>query len=352
MSAKKSIGEFRQQPLFTRYRPSVDAYIQTFLSQEAEQSEPMLSYHMGYKNSAGEHASNSFDGKGIRPTLALLTADALGGDWEALTPVAAALELFHNFTLIHDDIQDGDEKRHGKPTVWTTWSLGQGVNAGDSMSYISTLALLQLTKAEIPADNIIKAADRLTRCGIQVINGQIRDLNFEDRLDVVLEEYFEMISRKTGALLETSIMIATDLVDTEAQKKEHLSTFGKKIGRAFQISDDILGIWGDEDNTGKKSYGDIVRKKKSLPIILALNSPDSEKAGVLKNIYAQDKAELAPHEVATTLAILEDLKVKEEAEQLLDAAYNEAVVAAKAANLGWAEKDFILAASLLSHRNK
>jgi len=338
--------------LFNRYRPLVNEQIQSFIDQESDQAKLMLLYHMGFRDKEGNPLNNSFDGKGIRPTLALLTADALGGKWDEMVPVAIALELFHNFTLIHDDIQDGDEKRHGKPTIWKLWGMGQGINAGDTMSYVSTHALLQLSQKEFSSKKILKAMERLTKCGIQVINGQIRDLNFEDRLDVVLEEYFEMISRKTGALLETSIMIATDLVDTEAQKKEHLSTFGKKIGRAFQISDDILGIWGDEDNTGKKSYGDIVRKKKSLPIILALNSPDFEKAGVLRNIYAQDKAELAPHEIATTLAILEDLKVKEEAEQLLDAAYNEAVVAAKAANLGWAEKDFIFAADTLSHRNK
>ncbi len=147
-------------------------------------------------------------------------------------------------------------------------------------------------------------------------------------------------------------MIATDLVETDEGKKDHLSTFGKKIGRAFQISDDILGIWGEEDNTGKKSFGDIMRKKKSLPIILALNHEDSEKTVVLRNIYSQDKKELDPQEIATVLAILSDFKIKEEAERMLDEVYGEALEAIKAANLGWAENDFILAADSLSHRNK
>ncbi len=339
-------------PIVKKYRPLVDIYIQDFINKNSEKASPMASYHMGFVDRQGNTVSNHFDGKGLRPTLVLLTAEALGHEWEKLVPLAGALEIFHNFTLIHDDIQDNDEKRHGKPTVWKAWSMGQGINAGDTMSYLSTLSLLQLSKSDFPAEQILQAAERLTMCGILVIDGQIRDINFEERVDVTVDEYLEMISGKTGALIETAIIIATDLIDTTAEKKKYLSIFGKQIGRTFQIADDILGIWGEEDNTGKRKYGDVIRKKKSLPIILALNNSDTEKVKVLKEIYSQKKNELDSKEVEKIVEIFDSLNIKKEAEKMLDDAYTRSVEAARKASLGTYEKEFVQLADLLAHRNK
>lgn len=343
---------FHQQPLFARYRPAVDSYIKTFIEQEAGDGMDMLLYHMGYSDREGKAISDKFDGKGIRPTLALLTADALGVNWQQFVPAAASLELFHNFTLIHDDIQDGDIHRHGKPTVWTSWNTGQGINAGDCMAYISSLALLQLSQNGFSPEKVLKVAQRLTRTGVNVINGQIRDLSFEGRMDVTLDEYYKMISRKTGALLNTSIMVAVDMADIGEATSEGLDTLGLHLGRAFQISDDILGIWGAEGNTGKRQYGDIVHKKKSLPVILAINSKDAIGAQRLQEIYSQDTGELSNADLEEVLAIFDKMDIKEKVEELLTSAYNSAVEAIGVIDLQWAKDDFIMAADALSHRRK
>ncbi len=342
--------QFRQLPLFERYRPAVDTYIRNFLTQEAGLAEPMISYHMGYKDSNGKQISETFAGKGIRPTLCLLTADALGATWENVVPAAAALELFHNFALIHDDIQDGDEKRHNRPTVWKIMGVGQAINIGDSASYVSTLSVFDLLKRGFRPDEVNQATRLLSSTAIQVIDGQIRDLGLEGRLNVEIDEYLEMISRKTGKLVEASVLMGATLATSDSDTLGKLQKLGFHLGRGFQLADDLLGIWGEESKTGKKAFGDIRKRKKTLPVILALNHKDKDGAEQIRNIYSQQKSELDDDDIEKVLEIFEQMNIRKEAGSMLEASHAEAIATIGSLDLGWATRDFTEAANKLAFR--
>ena len=228
----------------------------------------MLTYHMGW---TGEGAGPEATGKRIRPLLVLLCTAACGTDWQSALPAAAAVELVHNFSLVHDDIQDSSEKRRGRPTTWVKWGMPMAINAGDALFVLSNQAIIDLKKNS-PAEVVVKAAEILHNTCLELTRGQFLDMSYEERTDVGVNDYWPMVAGKTAALLSACCHIGALLGGADDSKQESYRSFGHYLGLAFQVQDDILGIWGDEALTGKSAASDLVEGKNSLPVLAGLSA--------------------------------------------------------------------------------
>ena len=227
----------------------------------------MLEYHMGW---TGEGAGPDASGKRIRPLLLLLTTASCGGDWKKALPAAAAVELVHNFSLVHDDIQDKSEKRRGRPTVWVNWGIPMAINVGDALFVLSNLAMTDLAN-DYPTNLVNKASTILHGTCLDLTRGQFMDMSFEKRTDVKVEDYWLMVAGKTASLLSSCCLIGALLGEADDATQEAYRSFGHYLGLAFQIQDDILGIWGDENVTGKSIASDLIERKKSMPVLVGLS---------------------------------------------------------------------------------
>ncbi len=283
--------------------PQIEAALQSFLEAQAfGSSQPlkqMLSYHMGWE---GE---NSGGGKRVRPFITLLSALAFGGQIEISMPAAISIELLHNFTLIHDDIEDRSPLRHGRPTLWQRWGIPQGINAGDALFSIAHLAILDLSKTCNPSI-ALQAARYLNQVCLNLTRGQFLDIAFESHDSITLETYFEMISGKTAALIGLCAALGGLTAGQNEEIVNKLFDFGESLGLAFQIKDDILGIWGDPKTTGKSTAGDILNRKKSFPILFGLGqSPE------FRTLWAEQAP--SPDQVEHMAVLLEMCGAKDEA---------------------------------------
>lgn len=231
-----------------------------------EQYFSMMAYHLGWE---GEGAGPEASGKRIRPLLVLLTCAAAGGDWKNALPAAAAVELVHNFSLIHDDIQDNSPLRRGRETVWKRWGIPQAINAGDAMLTIAHLALLEVEAITSP-EIANQAAQSLQRACLQLTKGQYLDLAFESIPQLPLEGYWQMVSGKTAALLAACTELGAIVAQCTGERRTAFRDFGHYLGLAFQAQDDILGIWGNAALTGKSNASDLLAGKKSLPVIYGI----------------------------------------------------------------------------------
>jgi geranylgeranyl diphosphate synthase type I len=230
----------------------------------------MLSYHMGW---TGEGAGPEATGKRIRPLLVLLTnlASSGAGTWQSALPAAAAVELVHNFSLVHDDIQDNSEKRRGRSTTWVKWGAPMAINAGDALFVLSNQAIIDL-KENYPAEVVVKAAEILHNTCLELTRGQFLDMSYEEKTDLGVDDYWPMVAGKTAALLSACSHIGALLGGADDSLQEAYRSFGHYLGLAFQVQDDILGIWGDEALTGKSAASDLLEGKKSLPVMAGLSA--------------------------------------------------------------------------------
>lgn len=226
----------------------------------------MLTYHMGW---TGEGAGREAAGKRLRPLTVLLATASAGGDWKPALPAAAAVELIHNFSLVHDDVQDNSPKRRGRPTVWTQWGVPMAINVGDALFVIAYQAIMDLSKS-YPAESVVRASVILQEACLSLTRGQYLDMAYEERHDLSLEDYWQMVGGKTSALLSACIHIGALLGNAGKEEQEAYHRFGYHLGLAFQVQDDILGIWGDEAITGKSTASDLVEGKNSLPVLYGL----------------------------------------------------------------------------------
>ncbi|TCN41716.1 geranylgeranyl diphosphate synthase type I [Kribbella orskensis] len=225
----------------------------------------VVSYHLGWSDEHGTPTVAN-PGKTLRPALALLAAEAVTGRPEPGLPGAVAVELVHNFSLLHDDLMDRDTERRHRRTVWAVWGDATAVLAGDALL---SLAHEVLTEGESPDG---QAAGRaLAVATRELIRGQVLDLAFEQRNDVGLDECLDMAAGKTGALLGVSAAIGAILVGASQPVVSCLSRFGAELGMAFQLVDDLLGIWGSPEVTGKPVFSDLVARKKTLPVTWSLD---------------------------------------------------------------------------------
>jgi geranylgeranyl diphosphate synthase, type I len=310
------------QATFARYSADISEAMQQALNRASINTLPtraadlslfygQMQYHLGWVASDFTPVTSN-PGKLLRPTL-LLLAYELAGAWNMSTstptdylrralPVAAALELTHNFTLIHDDIVDGDTERRHRPTLWAIWGNTQGINTGDGLFALGRLALWDCLTVGVESEVAIRLGAVLDRACLVIAEGQYLDLSFEKRQDISIAMYMDMISRKTAALIGSATEMGALLGTRDPATIDSLRNFGFEIGIAFQIRDDVLGVWASTAESGKTPAGDIYRRKKSLPVLHALEHANTADQQTLHQLYAQDTA-LNAAQVATVLDI-------------------------------------------------
>lgn len=229
----------------------------------------VAAYHAGLADEAGRPCERS-GGKAVRPALVLLSAQAAGAPPERAVPAALAVELVHDFSLLHDDVMDHDPDRRHRPAAWTLFGIGNAIIAGDAL-----LALAQDLLLHADGDRGVAAAAALLRATERMIEGQGQDLAFEGRDDVSTEECLAMVRNKTGALLACAASIGAIVAGGREALVTQLHAFGLHLGVAFQAIDDVLGIWGDPAVTGKPVGNDLRQRKKTLPVVAALERSDA-----------------------------------------------------------------------------
>jgi geranylgeranyl diphosphate synthase type I len=271
----------------------------------------LVRYPLGLSEADGQPGPG-IGGKLLRPSLVLFSCEALGGKPEKALPLACALELIHNFSLVHDDIQDGDEFRRGRPTAWKVFGLGQAINSGDALL---VLALETALSADLPDETKVLAQKALLSATLRMIEGQVLDLSAEGK-PLSVEGYLEMARRKTGALLGCALELGA-LAGGRPDLRELSLALGEELGLAFQIRDDILGIWGDPGKTGKPVGSDLLRKKRSFPVSFALtrdpglfpllSEPERNMAEILRRLSEVGAKEASEMEVEKRIQKAEEI---------------------------------------------
>ncbi|SER98061.1 geranylgeranyl diphosphate synthase, type I [Streptomyces qinglanensis] len=250
----------------------------------------VAAYHFGWIDAEGR-PSDSGGGKAVRPALALLSAEVTGGAPETGLPGAVAVELVHNFSLLHDDLMDGDEQRRHRDTVWKVHGPAQAILVGDALFALAGEILLELGTPEAG-----RATRRLTMATRKLIDGQAQDISYEHRDRVTVEECLEMEGNKTGALLACAASIGAVLGGADDRTADAMEAYGHHLGLAFQAVDDLLGIWGDPRATGKQTWSDLRQRKKSLPVAAALGSEGPAAARLAKLMTEDAKKSQAEFE--------------------------------------------------------
>lgn len=296
------------QSTLLRHQRLIDDALKSTLSKAVDDSGAsalddfygQMQYHLGWVD-GDLRPTNNNPGKLLRPTLLLLAYEAAGA-WELddtaapysddssylqrALPAAVAVELTHNFTLIHDDIEDSDVERRHRPTLWKLWGIPQAINTGDGMFALARHALWGILDAGVDGTTAARMAQVLDRVILTVAEGQYLDINFETSLDISVAMYIDMIGRKTAALMSGATELGACLGTQHFETIAHLKSFGKALGIAFQVRDDVLGVWATAAESGKTRAGDVYRRKKSLPILHALEHANPEDAEILRAIYA------------------------------------------------------------------
>ncbi|MSQ09587.1 MAG: polyprenyl synthetase family protein [Dehalococcoidia bacterium] len=273
----------------------------------------MLRYHLGWVDASGNPIVAD-GGKALRSALCLLAAQAVGGDPGRAMPAAAALELVHNFSLIHDDVMDGSPRRRSRPTVWKLWGRAHAITAGDAMFSLAHQAVWSLAGRGATPSEMASVGCLLDETCLRLCEGQYLDVEFEGKLSVSTEAYLIMIQGKTGALMQAACQAGALLGRGSQAQVEAFSLVGQRLGEAFQIRDDILGIWGQAETMGKPVAEDIKSKKQALPIALALETANASQRAELTRVYTQKR--VFARDVATVLTIFDELQVQTTAQQI------------------------------------
>jgi geranylgeranyl diphosphate synthase, type I len=299
---------------FTRLLADIEAQMSEVLEQGDEQAKPlyeMLAYHLGLDSPTSPR------GKRMRPLLGLLAYQSLTGDYRPALPGAAAAELGHNFSLVHDDIEDADLERRHRPTLWAIWGVPLAINAGDALIALSRLAIYPLLD-DFPDRRVLTLMRVYDEVCLDLCEGQFLDISFERRPDVTVDAYMEMIGKKTAALIGAGVQAGAILATDDREVVEAYRRFGYDLGMAFQLADDVKGSFWTSGESGKAEAGDVRRRKKTLPIVWALQHASDADRTRLADIYATGiratdgrgpspvaDASLSEPEVTEVLAILE-----------------------------------------------
>jgi geranylgeranyl diphosphate synthase type I len=291
----------------------------------------MMAYHLGWQD-AGFLPIAAPAGKRLRPLLCLLACQVTGR-WEPALPAAAALELVHNFTLIHDDIEDHSPLRRGRPAVWSVWGIPQAINAGDGLFIVARNALLRLRERGISPEVILDCVAVLDATILRICEGQYLDLAFERRLDVDEAAYTGMIARKTAALLEAAVHLGALVGGAPGEVTAALRAYGGALGLAFQVQDDLLGVWGEESRTGKPAAADVYGRKLGLPAVHALARANPADRALLVQVYG-GTGPVTPEDAAAVLAAMAQAGTREHIEATAGRHHREALAALEAVPAG------------------
>jgi geranylgeranyl diphosphate synthase type I len=307
---------------FNRYRNELEAEMNLIVGESSLPLYNMIRYHLGWEDAHGFPRATS-GSKLLRPTLCLLSCEATGGNWHIALPAAAAVELLHNFTLVHDDIQDRSYKRRGKTTVWKLWGAAHGINVGDAIHALSQLALLRLEQNDVPKATILKAGYSLDHTCLKLCEGQYQDISYESVLDASVGDYLEMAEKKTALLIECSVRLGAILGTDNERTIQSLCSFGRNLGLAFQICNDMLDIWGIKEQPGSKSLSDIKRKKKTLSLIYTLEKAQEDDKKTLIEIY--NKRTVTSRDADLVLQIMNSVGAYNYTESMINKYHSEAV---------------------------
>ncbi|MFI8191190.1 polyprenyl synthetase family protein [Streptomyces sp. NPDC085946] len=289
--------------LLERARTLATPVLRAAVDRLAPPMDTVAAYHFGWIDAQGNPAAGD-GGKAVRPALAVLSAEAAGAAPETGVPGAVAVELVHNFSLLHDDLMDGDEQRRHRDTVWKVHGPAQAILVGDALFALANEVLLELGTVEAG-----RATRRLTTASRALIDGQAQDISYEHRDRVSVEECLEMEGNKTGALLACASSIGAVLGGADERTADTLEKYGYHLGLAFQAVDDLLGIWGDPEATGKQTWSDLRQRKKSLPVVAALaaGGSASERLGEILAADAKSSdADFSEEEFAARAALIEE----------------------------------------------
>lgn len=285
------------------YLEAVEKELKRAVKRSIDSGDPrlyeMLAYHMGWVGGTSGFAG----GKRIRPLLVLLTCEASGGNWKHALPAATAVELVHNFSLIHDDIEDQSPYRRGRPTIWKKWGIPQAINCGDAMFALAHLEAIRLSQTVSP-DIAMKAVELLQSTCLHLTQGQFLDLSYETRVDLTIPDYWLMVEGKTAALIAACTELGALASGADDRTSLLYKKFGRFLGLAFQVQDDWLGIWGDSNLTGKSSQSDLITGKITLPILYGLRQ-----AGEFAARWKQGS--ISPGELPEIIKLLETDGAKE-----------------------------------------
>jgi geranylgeranyl diphosphate synthase type I len=304
---------FTVNQILARYRPLVDAQMRAVLSSRPKIAlYDMVRYHLGYADARGKRVTRSA-GKGIRSALCLLVCQAAGGKAEHAAPAGAAIDLVHSFTLLHDDVADQDELRRGQSTVWKLWGVGHAVTAGDAVYALANLAMSRLADSSSP-EAVAAALGDLNQAVLEVCEGQQLDLSYEGRDDLAQSDYLSMVGLKTGALYRAAAGIGAQVAGATDEVVAAMRDFGAAVGVAYQIRDDILGLWGDPKKTGKPVASDLRRNKRSLPIILALSIDSPELHRQLTEVLSGEAR--SEEDIAEATGVMELNGIRDQCERI------------------------------------
>ncbi len=283
----------------------------------------------------------NIQGKRIRPMLLLMACDMFDGNLEVALHPAFAMEVFHNFTLVHDDVMDNADIRRGVPTVHKKYGLNEAILAGDVMLSYGYKYLLN-----IPVEYLAGSLHLFTKTAIEIFEGQQHDLDFEKRLDVTVEEYLKMIEFKTSVLLAASLQIGALVAGAGAEDQKKLYEFGLNLGLSFQIKDDWLDTFGEGEKVGKKIGGDIIQNKKTFLLITALNDAGEDQR---KELLALFKEKDEAKKVTGVMALFDALGISAKTESKINELYEKSLNSLRSVNLSAENKQPLLAMAAKIH---
>ena len=270
----------------------------------------MLRYHLGWTDERGQPQDGHFTPY-FASSLALVTSEAISGEFSLALPAAVAVELVYNFTLVHGEVQAGRIDAHDRPSIWWVWGPAQAINAGDGLHAMGRAAIMKLSRRGIPADRVLKAVGMLDKTCLTLCEGQFMDLSFQDQLMVTKPDYFTMIERKSGSLAGCAAGLGALAAGADHAVSDRFHQLGTKLGMAWQIAQDVDDLWGKHGDG--VTPNNVLNKKKSLPVIYALEHASTAEKRELTNIYMKRVLEI--EDVARIVAILDGVDARQDAEK-------------------------------------
>ncbi|MFI1916624.1 polyprenyl synthetase family protein [Nocardia sp. NPDC020380] len=335
--------EHRARKQLIDARRAIEPILRAAVASLSDPLDRLAGYHFGWCDPQGVPIAGGTQGKALRPALTFAAATACGGSTEQAVHAAAAVELLHNFSLVHDDVMDTDPMRHGRPTVWRVWGETNATLLGDALQALALAVLSDGAPETVTSEAVI----RLARATVTLCRGQYEDCAFEGRPVVSVDEYLTMAAGKTGALLGCACALGALCAGADHRMVSAMHTFGIELGLVFQLVDDAIDIWGDPAVTGKPAHSDLIHRKQSFPVVCALTS-DTGPGRELARIY-HGRHPMTPARAARAADLIEEAGGRQRTLRRAATALESAVEALPADT---AADDLMALAHLVAYRDR